>query len=152
VTPRQRRVARNENATLEESTPLRLLSAFLVAALIVCGARAQAEACRDDAVRMLASTLLEFVHTCAPLQRQDLQRLLADSRTTHAERAIAAALLRVIHTPDPVDIEPLLHIVSDVSEPEEIRQLAGIVSHLVHTPSERDRAQLMRLLENLDES
>lgn len=102
-------------------------------------------AAESDATRTIAAILIEFVHRCAPSQRDALEAIVDDSAVTAQERLLARALLHVEHTASPDDKPQLLAVMQDKSASVGHRILATVIYNLVHIATDVDNEQLKRL-------
>lgn len=101
-------------------------------------------ATESDATRTIAAILIEFVHTCAPFQRDALEAIVNNPAVTAQERLLAQALLHVQHTPSPDDKPQLLALVQDKLAKAAHRTIATVIYNLVHTATDADKEQLNR--------
>src|SRR5687768_9588734 len=77
---------------------------LVVASLVLLGPVCSVRAGQNGSVATIAAVLIDFVHTCTPMQRRILQAIAADRGATDPERTLAAALLRVHHRPRAKDV------------------------------------------------
>ena len=122
---------------------IRVFSTGVLLFTLNAGAIARAQ----TPTRVIATVLIDFVHTCRPDQRAALEALMADPATSTAERTVSAALLRVEHRPHPEDLPALVRVSKDASLPAGIRVLARVVHNLTHAPNKTQRTRLLQLLD-----
>ncbi|MEX0900346.1 MAG: hypothetical protein WD081_06605 [Gammaproteobacteria bacterium] len=118
---------------------------YLIPVILATLLALPAVAAETQAVKTIASVLVDFNHFPSDDDKMALQEVIDADTTSEEEAAVATALMNVQHKVQADDRKALQAIVADPDAASSTKTLAQILLDLSHTPSEEAKRELKTL-------